>query len=298
MHELHQRIRLHMEETGMSQTQMAKAIGLAASTFSQWLSGSYVGDVVKIDRQVAGYLSREEERDTIVRLPHRDTEALHRISEAASLCHSGRFIGVVFGPSGVGKTYSTRHYARHHEGVIFLEAGADWTPRATLSRLAKEIGLESISGGVHELFEALEGRLRGTSRMLIVDEAEHLPYKALELLRRLHDKTGMGLLLVGMPRLVANLRGKRAEYAQLYSRVRVSAKVQGLSESDTRELVHAALPGSNGVWKAFYEAARIHDDVNTRLLETLVEHASRISRLNSIPVTREVVQAAKDLTLT
>ena len=54
-------------------------------------------------------------------------------------------------------------------------------------------------------------KLKGSGRMIIIDEAEHLPYKALELLRRVHDKAGMGVLLVGLPRLIHKIMEGRGE---------------------------------------------------------------------------------------
>ena len=40
-------------------------------------------------------------------------------------------------------------------------------------------------------------KLNNSGRLLIIDEAENLPYRALEITRRIHDKTAVGVLLVG-----------------------------------------------------------------------------------------------------
>jgi DNA transposition AAA+ family ATPase len=48
---------------------------------------------------------------------------------------------------------------------------------------------------MHELSEACIAALRDSGRLLMVDEAENLPYRALETLRRIHDKSGIGMVL-------------------------------------------------------------------------------------------------------
>uniref|UniRef100_UPI00129A9791 AAA family ATPase n=1 Tax=Eikenella corrodens TaxID=539 RepID=UPI00129A9791 len=67
--------------------------------------------------------------------------------------------------------------------------------------------------------EAVIKKLQSSGRLLIVDEAENLSTRSLELLRRLHDLAGIGLVLVGTPRLLSNLKGRHGELEQLYSRV-------------------------------------------------------------------------------
>ncbi|CRL44634.1 hypothetical protein SGGMMB4_01839 [Sodalis glossinidius str. 'morsitans'] len=59
--------------------------------------------------------------------------------------------------------------------------------------------------------------MRDKHWLVLVDEAELLPYRALEVLRRIHDSFGVAIVLAGMPRLLLNLKGSRGEYAQLYS---------------------------------------------------------------------------------
>ena len=57
--------------------------------------------------------------------------------------------------------------------------------------------------------------------MLVIDEAQHLNFAALEELRSLHDTTGMGIVLMGNHDVIGRISGggRDAMFAQLNSRM-------------------------------------------------------------------------------
>ena len=292
MGELQRQLRNLMEELGLSQTMVARALGYSSATLSQWLSTKYEGDVAKFNEAVRGFLQRQKERSKSQKKPFQFvmTSTANRILEVARTCHLDGEIGVVYGEAGIGKTVTAKEYAIRNTDVIFIEADLGYTARSLFTDLHHRIGLDG-TGTVHDMFEDVVAKLSGSGRLIIVDEAEHLPYRALELLRRVYDKAGIGILLVGMPRLVHNLRGKKGEYAQLYSRVGIAANLQKLQEGDAEAIVRTALPQSNGLWKDFLRES----GGNSRRMNLLIIRSIRLAEVNNTHITPEIIRLAAQM---
>lgn len=284
---MQQKLKEFMEEKRLSLTSISRALGLSTAAISQYLAGIYTGNVAKIDDSVKGFLARQQERARTPkrRLEFMMTSAARKVFEVARICHLDGEIGVCYGEAGLGKTTAVKKYAEQNTDVILLEADLGYTARVVFTELHKRLGMDG-RGTIHDMFDEVVAKLRDSGRLIIIDEAEHLPYRALELLRRVYDKAGVGIMLCGMPRLISNLRGKKGEYAQLYSRVGVAGRLEALKAQDVEALVAMAIPASNGLWKAYHEAAC----GNTRTLCKLLLRSVRVAEINNMPVSPEVVR--------
>ncbi len=292
MNDLRTELKTLMEERGLSQTVVARALGISTATLSQWLSGTYQGNVSKIDSDVKGFLTRQKERSKSRKkmIEFVMTSTATRLFEVARICHLDGEIGVAYGDAGIGKTMAAKEYSSQNSDVILIEADLGYTARALFTDLHRRVGLDG-SGTVHDMFNDVVGKLSGSGRLIVIDEAEHLPYRALELLRRIYDKAGIGILLVGMPRLIHNLRGKKGEYAQLYSRVGIAANLQKLQEGDAEAIVKTALPQSNGLWKDFLRES----GGNSRRMNLLIVRSIRLAEVNDTHITPEIIRLAAQM---
>jgi DNA transposition AAA+ family ATPase len=279
-----------MEIEGINQSTVAKALDISSGTLSQYLSGSYPGNLTKIEEGIKAFLElRREKRKTQKHiLPFVKTSVAKKFYDVCRMVHTEQDMGVAYGPSGVGKTSAAKEYTRLNPKTILIEADAGYTARDLMRELHRKFG--DGRGTIHEMFEDVVTKI-SPDRLIIVDEAENLPTRALELLRRIHDKAGIGILLCGMPRLLANLRGKRNELAQLYSRIGVAANLQMISEHDTDEIVHAVIPNSNGLAKVFHSVT----NGNTRTLCKLLRQSMRVAGLNGVAINESLVRATAEL---
>jgi len=170
------------------------------------------------------------------------TKEHRRFVEFANAVRKHRYVGLCYGPAGIGKTLSARRYA-HWDRIepFVLEWGprdpADAKVQALAARSRTVFYTATVGGGLRQLkdelrllavrtgFSITEGIALKRKHvdvidpapidLLIIDEAERLSLSSLEYVRDMFDRSQMGLILTGMPGIEKRL----SRYPQLYSRV-------------------------------------------------------------------------------
>ncbi|EKC7218833.1 AAA family ATPase [Salmonella enterica] len=233
-----------MDAHGYSQAQVARAIGRSSATINQYVQGKYNGDIADMEERIANFIRRVREKQNALRIDERfvSTPSASKGLEVLAYAHQECEICVLYGAAGLGKTMIIKEYARRDDTVILIEADPGYTARTLLEELCGRLRL-SKNGNIHTLIDLCVEKLKGSGRLLVIDEAELLPYRALEVIRRLHDKAGIGVVMAGMPRLIVNLKGKRGEFAQLYSRVALALDLgNSLARQDFDQIAVDLMP--------------------------------------------------------
>ncbi|MBG5922631.1 AAA family ATPase [Providencia rettgeri] len=284
-----------MNNKGWSQAQVARGIGYGTSVINQFLQHKYTGDVKAVEEKVRQFILREQERDKSRRIKpvYVDTLMARKGRDVIRMAHMDSDINVIYGDAGMGKTMIIRQYAKENLNAVLIEADPGYTARVVLEELCNKLGL-SKRGNMHELSESIIQNLRDSGRIILVDEAENLPYRALETLRRIHDKSGVGIVLAGMPRLILNLKGKRGEYKQLYSRVGFALRMgESLPEDDITNMITTMLPEASEpeVLSALYKACK----GNARRLFKFLRGISNGSQISGQPIDVQMVHEFSEM---
>lgn len=285
--DLRKELKQLQKEKKYSLSHIARALNISSATLHLWVNNNYSGNVKKIDDAVTSFLQIEKLRNSRIKLDFIQTSIADDVFEAAKTCHVENEIGVCCGNAGLGKTFAVKKYAIDNPDVILIEADLGYTPRVLFSEIHKKLGFDGC-GTIHAMFIDIIDKLKASGRLIIIDEAEHLPYKSLELLRRIYDKAQVGILLVGMPRLIMNLKGEKRQYAQLYSRVGIAVRLNPLSKEDITSIVSSVIPNNTSIYPALSE----YSAGNTRVLTKLLVRAVRIAELNNMDVDDDVIQAS------
>ena len=265
------------------------------------------------------------------RAPFLITHEHRRFDEFATTVRRHRYIGLCWGPPGVGKTLSARHYAgaddwdqwQHDLGTdpstprpvppqVLTARTALWTP--TVTATAKEVdqalprACQQISYAVDyhqhgnvDPFIHVESRASGLTELLIIDEADRLKTTGLEQVRDYYDRHTMGVILIGMPGIERRL----ARYPQLYSRIGFAHEYRPLNPDELAVVLtrrwHTEHPttSDDGFAQTVATAAiaRITGG-NFRLVDRLLTQIHRIQKINNLQtITPEVVDAAREALL-
>ncbi|WP_326825877.1 Mu transposase C-terminal domain-containing protein [Streptosporangium sp. NBC_01756] len=180
-----------------------------------------------------------------------------------------------------------------------------YTPKvhSTPDKLDKEISLlcDRLGRTVDLMLQTGRGNgdspPPGTSstgaELLIVDEADRLKTAGLEQLRDHHDRTGIGVILIGMPGIEKRLaRYSRVGFIHHYKPLSADEQAHVLD----RKWPHLGLGVSDdfATTEAIAAITRITSG-NFRLVTRLVDQIERVLEINQLTtVTKEVVEAARE----
>jgi len=192
-----------LEEYGYTQTQAAREIGLSHTTVSEVLRDKYKGKSIdQLLARVHNWMELAARRDNLIRKrKFVETSVAVEILQVAGIVAETCQMGVIFGPARIGKTMTLRAIAgdgRFGDPVL-LEIDKFTVRPAPLCRALCRLFELRTDGTMDAVFNRLVERLTGTKRLLMLDEADMLSYDAIEMVRRLHDKTGCPVLFSGKP---------------------------------------------------------------------------------------------------
>lgn len=216
------------------------------------------------------------------------TTTAQGITNLMEVCRAKGELGLITGPSGIGKSSAARaavKAAEAAEAEAFYAALSPVTESlaAGLFRIARAIGINADRNvSSNEIADAIMCRLWQRGDLLVIDEAQFASSALLHTIRSMWDEldgrqAAPGIVLLGTPDLAARIKGANSrqtrEFAPLRGRLGVMAELDGVTAEDFAAIArHYGLAGAQAV-KVIEAAGRGRGGLHN--VARLVAHARR-----------------------
>ncbi len=234
-------IKDYIQKTGKSQSGVAQELGISPGALSGYIGGHYKAPhtiTTKIEELAAINVQKKvapKEPEFV------ETGISRQVTNAIRYSHLQGKISVVYGDAGIGKTVAFRNYLAKNTLAIGVTISPTYASITGVNELiADQLGVRERVA--RKQTAEIINKLRGSGRVLVIDEAQHLTVRALNHLRCISDESGVGICMIGNDEVYTKMKGSgRADFAQLFSRIGMRKQV--LVANITKEDVQAVFGG-------------------------------------------------------
>lgn len=230
-------LQAYKEETKKTQAAVARELGISEGALSGFLKGSYKTPWTVCEKVAALQRVHEKKKVSPKEPGYVPTSISRTVINAIRYCHIQGKISVVYGDAGIGKTMAARQYLKEDSLAVGITISPTYASITGVNELlAEQLGVRERVA--RKITSEIVAKLRGSGRVLIIDEAQHLTVRTLNHLRCISDESGVGIALIGNDEVYTKMKGSgRADFAQLFSRIGMRKQV--LTSGITREDVEA-----------------------------------------------------------
>ena len=223
--DLFKRLERFIVDSG-SASKAASAIGTSGSTISDIRNCKYRGDVQQFFTDFSSYLALKDEKKAQIYkasdyVPTSVSEYMYQVIRGV---HIAGECEIITGDTGVGKSRTITKYASDYpeNTVVVTPTYADSSVIGIMKLIAAQLGISGLNR-LHDLNSAVLSRLHD-GMLIIIDEAQHLKFPAIDHLRSLSDiftdrGETMGICFVGNPSFMRHFDEKKiAVTGQVFNR--------------------------------------------------------------------------------
>jgi len=262
------------------ETNRARNVGMGESTVYNYANCKWASSQEMLERfenRLRGWLDHREQGGKSEEIDENVTAAKliqHGLVEAND---SKMFVDIV-GPSGMGKTLITRHFANRNTrgGMVIIEAYDGMTPRAFLSAICRALG-DIDTGSKDALMQRAKGLLAEQPRLMAIDEANFLKIESINHLVTIWNQANTGIVLLGTEELAQTIRGSKLQ--RVHSRLKLSINLGTLSEDEIRARLEESFEPKE-VTERVIQLARVGSYGRYRDLDTLINTVSSYRERN------------------
>ena len=252
------------------QSKAAEVIGYSTGTLSTYRKGKYQGDVIKFEGRLQEVFGNQEEAAELhTSTGYVPTSISQQVYDTIRICHLKGGLAIECGDAGIGKTRAAEKYVEDYPNTsVYVTVNPCLV---SITAFLKLLGrrLKVSAGRKDDMWFEIDEQLRGGKKVLIIDEAQHLPIKTIESIRAFFDgNPDLGIIMIGNAETVTSRRRGKEAFAQIKNRTRLT---------EIRHTTHIT-----------------KEDIQL-LFPTLVGHNKEIELLHVIAQTEEGIRGAANL---
>lgn len=193
----------YMKEHRVTQSQLAAGIGENDAYVSNFFNDPLRTQMPdkrrdKLTRAISTWMEEDfRHRTNKIETAFVRTIVAERLFGLARNVKATRDIGVGYGPAGIGKTLCAKAFALEFPGTIFLRVTRTSRTESGFMLTLFKLLRRSQRGRRSPTFEDIVDELRGSGRLLIIDQAQDLRDATYTFLLNLHDEAELPMLLLG-----------------------------------------------------------------------------------------------------
>lgn len=224
---LQQKLRDFLNECG-SQNKAAQALGKSTAAISTYLNDCYKGNLENFESFLEETFSNKTAAESLksARLEntYKPTSISEGVYETIRLCHLKGGLAIECGDAGIGKTMACKKYAEDYpDTAIYVTVNPCLVTLSAFLKVLCRVQKITANGRKDEMWMRLSESFGGERKVLIIDEAQHLPIKTIEAIRAFFDSNpSLGICLVGNIETVTNTGKSKEAFAQIRNRTKLT----------------------------------------------------------------------------
>ncbi len=289
-----EKVKWFLSEQNQTQSWLAMNIGVSNAQISTFLAGSYKGNVQNLELKLKNFMenfipNEDKSQEVEFFIENKNTSYINHIIRKAVEQVS---LSVITGNAGFGKTTAIKRFIKNRPEAIFIKANNQYTSKDFLEILCNELNIKIESRG-SEMFRSVISTLSKTNKFIVIDEAEWLKDKTLDMIRNIWEESQTPIILAGTLHLKQNLKGTKGELDYVDSRIRGRYTLESLSDEDIVKVCSYYSVSKDGI-----EKVKTLANGNFRLTTFLLEESKDLALgLGLKNITGEVIKEASKMIL-
>lgn len=289
-----EKTKVFLKEQNQTQSWLAINLSVSNAQISTFLAEKYTGDVQKLELKLKNFIENfiandDKSQELEFFLENDNTRHVEYIMKKAL---KEVRLSAITGTAGYGKTTAIKKFIAHRPEAIFIKANNLMKIKDFLELLCNELNIQIATTGM-AMFKSVVSTLSRTNKFIVIDEAEWLKDKTLDMVRNIWEESNTPIILCGTLHLKQNLKGINNELDYVDSRIRGRYTLESLSDDDIKSLCNYFNVDKDGVKQVTTLAGG-----NFRITMSLLREAKELAKSFKVEiVTGEVIQEASKMIL-